>query len=185
MVTRRAAAGAPASKRVRSAGSTTSHSDIVRTQRARPDPCTGQRTTPARSLREDKTVKRFAISVMVPLAAALTFGAAAVFAQQPSAQKKEQPAADPARPRNPAANLPSDTGAQTTNPSGAVTGAGQPQGTTTQRDVGAPGGLERRARRDARAAGGTAAGGAAAGASDAGERAPGPQRSRARRASKG
>ena len=34
---------------------------------------------------------------------------------------------DAARPTDPTANRPSDTGAQSTNPSGAVTGAGQPQ----------------------------------------------------------
>jgi hypothetical protein len=124
-------------------------------------------------------MKRTVASLMLPLAAALSFGASVIYAQQP--------AADPARPRSPGANLPSDTGSQTTNPSGAVTGAGQPQGTTTQRDVGSPGGLEPRARRDARAAGaGGAAGGAAgAGATDGGESASGTQRTRARRASKG
>ena len=126
-------------------------------------------------------MKRTVASLMLPLAAALSFGAPAVSAQQP--------AADSARPRNPAANLPSDTGSQTTNPSGAVTGAGQPQGTTIQRDVGSPGGLERRARRDARGAGGTGAAGGTAGAgtTDGGEGTSGTQRQRTRaaRASKG
>ena len=61
-------------------------------------------------------------------------------AQQPSHMPR-----DP-RPADPAANLPSDTGVQTTLPSGAVTGAGQPQGTLPQPDDGAPGGVEQRAR---------------------------------------
>jgi len=52
------------------------------------------------------------------------------------------------RPKNSAENLPSDTGSQTTLPSGAVTGAGQPQGTLPQADDGAPGGVEQRARRE-------------------------------------
>ena len=79
-----------------------------------------------------------------------------VQAQQPGAADKP-----PARPANAASNLPSDTGAQTTQPSGAVTGAGQPQGTGRQPDVGAPGGLERRARQAERAAGGGALSGSA------------------------
>lgn len=58
---------------------------------------------------------------------------------------------DAPRPADATANLPSDTGSQTTLPSGAVTGAGQPQGRTVQPDVGAPGGLERRARAEERA----------------------------------
>ena len=61
------------------------------------------------------------------------------------------------RPADATANLPSDSGSQTTLPSGAVTGAGQPQGTTVQPDVGAPGGLEPRARAEERAAAATAA----------------------------
>jgi hypothetical protein len=52
------------------------------------------------------------------------------------------------RPTNSVENLPSDTGAQTTLPSGAVAGAGQPQGTLPQPDDGAPGGVEQRARRE-------------------------------------
>jgi hypothetical protein len=45
-------------------------------------------------------------------------------------RKKAQPELqpDPARPANPTDNLPSASGAQTTTPAGAVTGAGQPQG---------------------------------------------------------
>ena len=35
---------------------------------------------------------------------------------------------DTARPRDPTANQPSESGAQSTTPKGAVTGAGQPQG---------------------------------------------------------
>lgn len=57
------------------------------------------------------------------------------------------PRPDP-RPFNSVENLPSDTGSQTTLPSGAVTGAGQPQGTLPQPDDGAPGGVEQRARRE-------------------------------------
>ena len=68
----------------------------------------------------------------------------------PEVQPVAQVSADTPRPRDSTLNLPSDSGSQTTLPSGAVTGAGQPQGTTRQPDVGAPGGLERRARTDAR-----------------------------------
>ena len=96
------------------------------------------------------------------------------------------------RPANPAANLPSDTGSQTTLPSGAVTGAGQPQGTTRQPDVGSPGGLETRARRDARGAGATGATAAgaegrvpAAAPGDASGAEGGAARKRAPRRSKG
>lgn len=67
------------------------------------------------------------------------------------------PTPNTARPADATANLPSDSGSQTTLPSGAVTGAGQPQGTTVQRDVGAPGGLEPRARAEERAVAATAA----------------------------
>ena len=67
-------------------------------------------------------------------------------AQQSGTGPQGQPGATSPRPANTTKNLPSDTGSQTTLPSGAVTGAGQPQGTGRQPDVGAPGGLERRAR---------------------------------------
>jgi hypothetical protein len=74
---------------------------------------------------------------------------------QVSAQEQtESPAAvlsrDSARPEDSTANLPSDSGSHTTLPSGAVTGAGLPEGTGKQLDIGAPGGLEPRARALAR-----------------------------------
>lgn len=104
-----------------------------------------------------------------------------VQSQQPAA--KAQP---PARPANPAANLPSDSGSQTTLPSGAVTGAGQPQGTGVQPDVGSPGGLERRARRAERRAPGDAARVPAAGGAESGTATEGPaRRTRPARQSKG
>jgi hypothetical protein len=83
-----------------------------------------------------------------------TIATAAVLAHTPvHAQQAGDATVDP-RPADPTANLPSDTGAQTTLPSGAVTGAGQPQGTLPQADDGAPGGLEQRARdRRSKAAG--------------------------------
>jgi hypothetical protein len=75
-----------------------------------------------------------------------TIATIAVLAHAPAhAQPIGDATVDP-RPADPTANLPSDTGAQTTLPSGAVTGAGQPQGTLPQPDDGAPGGLEQRAR---------------------------------------
>jgi hypothetical protein len=55
-----------------------------------------------------------------------------------------------ARPVDSTANLPSDSGSHTTLPSGAVTGAGLPEGSGKQPDVGKPGGLEPRARALAR-----------------------------------
>ena len=85
------------------------------------------------------------ITAAVFSAAAAAFIAGTAIAQQPSAPQA-QGSGVPARPANPTANLPSDTGSQTTLPSGAVTGAGQPPGTTRQPDRGAPGGLETRAR---------------------------------------
>lgn len=125
--------------------------------------------------------------------------AAILIGSQVYAQQTGKVPASP-RPADPTANLPSDTGSQTTLPSGAVTGAGQPQGTTRQRDVGAPGGLETRARREARgsatgatgaatATGATAAGAegrvpmAAPAGTDRGEAAP--QRMRRAKQSKG
>jgi hypothetical protein len=74
---------------------------------------------------------------------------AALAAVAPAHAQQSKPSAAAPRPANPEANLPSDTGSQTTLPSGAVTGAGQPQGTTPQPDYGRPGGLEERARREA------------------------------------
>lgn len=93
-----------------------------------------------------------------------------------------------ARPRDATANLPSDTGSQTALPTGAVTGAGQPQGTTMQADVGAPGGLERRARTQERAGPGASQierdAPSAAGRSDASDR-DAATSTRPRRQSKG
>ena len=73
-------------------------------------------------------------------------------AQQQPASSSQVQSKDPLRPRDSTANLPSDSGSQTVIPGGAVTGAGQPQGTTRQPDVGSPGGLEPRARSDAQTA---------------------------------
>ena len=101
---------------------------------------------------------------LIAVALALSLTAASVEAQQPSSKP------DPARPANPAANLPSDSGSQTTLPSGAVTGAGRAEGKGRQPDVGAPGGLERRARQSERSAqqpAAATAGDAGANASDA------------------
>lgn len=70
--------------------------------------------------------------------------------ESPSLPEVQQTASSDARPRDATANLPSDSGSQTTLPSGAVTGAGQPQGKGVQPDVGAAGGLERRARQEER-----------------------------------
>jgi hypothetical protein len=50
----------------------------------------------------------------------------------------------------PGGNLPSDSGAQKQLPSGAVTGAGQSQIAEPQQDVGSPGGVEARAKTEAR-----------------------------------
>lgn len=95
-------------------------------------------------------------SLLVALAAASIFASVPAHAQQSGA-------ATSAPPADPTANLPSATGSQTTLPSGAVTGAGQPQGTVKQPDVGAPGGLEERARREARTGGSMGATGSTAG----------------------
>ena len=103
--------------------------------------------------------------------------AAAILISVPAHAQQSGAATSP-RPADPTANLPSATGSQTTLPSGAVTGAGQPQGTVKQPNVGAPGGLEERARREARtgastkatgrtATGATGAAGATGGASGA------------------
>lgn len=83
-------------------------------------------------------------SALAALATAAIFASVQVHAQQAG----NVPASP--RPADPTANLPSDTGSQTTLPSGAVTGAGQPQGTVKQPRAGAPGGLEQRARSEAR-----------------------------------
>ena len=82
------------------------------------------------------------------LAAATIAGAlCAASAGAEDAKGKSQSAkSDRARPAHTDKNLPSDTGVQVRQPAGAVTGAGQPQGTTPQKDVGATGGLEERAR---------------------------------------
>lgn len=66
------------------------------------------------------------------------------------AAKSDRRVVDP-RPEDPTANLPSDSGAHTELPSGAVTGAGLAHGTIPQPDLGMPGGLEERARAEARA----------------------------------
>jgi hypothetical protein len=101
------------------------------------------------------------------LAAAVAIGGGA-FAQQ--SPPKESKKADQWRPRDSTANLPSDSGSHTTLPSGAVTGAGHPQGRTRQPDVGSPGGLEPRAREEARevmrGTGSSAASGGGAGGLD-------------------
>lgn len=97
--------------------------------------------------------------------------AAAIFATMAHAQQSGDVPATP-RPADPTANLPSGTGAQTTLPSGAVTGAGQPQGTVKQPRAGAPGGLEQRARREARTGGTGATGGGQTGGTAAGTDAP-------------
>ena len=76
-------------------------------------------------------------------AAAIAF--AALSAMAVTDATAQQVPANP-RPRDSTANLPSDSGSQTVQPGGAVTGAGHPQGTGIQPDVGQPGGLERRAR---------------------------------------
>jgi hypothetical protein len=61
------------------------------------------------------------------VAVALSLGAAApAFAQD--ARKGSMQAGTAARPANTDANKPSESGAQTSMPSGAATGAGQPQG---------------------------------------------------------
>jgi hypothetical protein len=84
----------------------------------------------------------------VLLIAALAVSACSESPPQPEVQAN---AGIPARPADSTAVLPSDSGSQTTLPTGAVTGAGQPQGLAVQPDVGNPGGLETRARTEARA----------------------------------
>jgi hypothetical protein len=107
-------------------------------------------------------------SVITALATAAILASAHVHAQQGG-----NVPANP-RPADPTANLPSATGSQTTLPSGAVTGAGQPQGTVKQPNAGAPGGLEERARREARTGGSTGTtGSTAAGARATGSTAGG------------
>ena len=127
--------------------------------------------------------------VLVATCAAAALASFGTSAQQQPAGSVVTPGGEPARPRNPTANLPSDSGSQTTTPAGAATGAGQPQGMTRQPDVGSPGGLERRARMRERAAGASAASRTGADtvggdSATAGERERQP-RQRARRASKG
>jgi hypothetical protein len=90
-------------------------------------------------------------------------------------QPKIQLGATEVRPSDATANLPSDTGSQTTLQSGAVTGAGQPQGTTMQPDVGEPGGLERQARREERASAAAVRGEGAPSAGAAAREATGPE----------
>jgi hypothetical protein len=88
------------------------------------------------------------LRMTVPLMAA---AALAACSEGPPTPEVQRTAASDVRPADPTANLPSDSGSHTTLPSGAVTGAGHPQGTGVQPDVGAPGGLERRARQEERA----------------------------------
>jgi hypothetical protein len=90
------------------------------------------------------------------LATSMLLAAPDALAQtSPSATTKNAPAAADPRPLDPTANLPSDTGAHSRTPAGAVTGAGHPQGRPLEHDVGAPGGLETRARQEALDAGAT------------------------------
>ena len=120
------------------------------------------------------------------LAASTAFIASQPLAQEAMQMAQAQGGGTSPRPTNPTANLPSDTGSQTTLPSGAVTGAGQPQGTTRQPDVGNPGGLERRAREKDRATRTGAEGRApAAGAGEREGAADGAPRARPPRRSKG
>lgn len=86
---------------------------------------------------------------------AFAWAAVVLASSQVSAQQQTESSAavlerDSARPADSTANLPSDSGSHTTLPSGAVTGAGLPEGTGKQPDVGKPGGLEPRARALAR-----------------------------------
>ncbi|HYC46552.1 MAG TPA: hypothetical protein VED01_13855 [Burkholderiales bacterium] len=97
------------------------------------------------------------------LAAALAFAACS---ESPPPSAANLPSIDPARPRDATANLPSDSGSHSALATGAVTGAGLAQGTTVQPDIGAPGGLEPRARAKQRAA--EAGHGGAAGAGTGG-----------------
>ena len=87
-----------------------------------------------------------------PALITLTIAAACV-ALPAAAQSTQAPArtGEAARPVAPAGgNLPSDSGAQKQLPSGAVTGAGQSQVAAPPQDVGAPGGVEARAKAEAR-----------------------------------
>ena len=94
-------------------------------------------------------MKGFPRTVAAILASLVAAGGHAL-AQQSSTPSSTLEKADPSRPRDPTANLPSDSGSQTTLPSGAVTGAGLPYGKGKQPDVGNPGGAEPRAREEAR-----------------------------------
>jgi hypothetical protein len=110
-----------------------------------------RRTRPRTEYKEAVVTNLFRIAL--PFLAAAALAACSEAPPTPEVQT----GSSPVRPDNPAANLPSDSGAQTTLPSGAVTGAGQPQGTVAQPDVGSGGGLEQRARQDERAGGDSAA----------------------------
>jgi hypothetical protein len=96
-------------------------------------------------------MKMTIVGSLIVSAAALAVGAVQAQTQQRSTTEGQILPADPARPKNPKANLPSDSGVQVTQPTGAVTGAGQPQGAIPQRDSGSPSGVEIRAREEARA----------------------------------
>jgi hypothetical protein len=91
-------------------------------------------------------MKGFSRTVAAILASFMAVGGHALAQQSSSGSQK----ADTYRPSDPTANLPSDSGSQTTLPSGAVTGAGLPYGKGKQPDIGAPGGAEPRAREEAR-----------------------------------
>ena len=88
-------------------------------------------------------------STLIAAAIAGAFVGLPAAAQQSS--KTPSPADATARPvAPPGGNLPSDSGAQKQLPSGAVTGAGQSQVAAPQQDVGSPGGVEARAKAEAR-----------------------------------
>jgi len=103
--------------------------------------------THERTVRGDAPAKRSGALVSAlgaAVGAAMLLGSASAFSEEAIL-----PSGKPARPADATANLPSDSGAHATLPTGAVTGAGRPDGMTDQPDVGAPGGLEERARRQA------------------------------------
>jgi hypothetical protein len=86
------------------------------------------------------------LRIVLAAATATSIGVGAEAAERAETTRQPEPNSSTPRPSNPTKNLPSDSGSQTTTPSGAVTGAGHAHGTMRQPDVGAPGGLEPRAR---------------------------------------
>lgn len=86
-------------------------------------------------------------STLMAVALAAAFALAQVGAQEPRGAAEQALAS--ARPSDSTANWPSDSGAQTTLPSGAVTGAGHAQVSTPADAVREPEGLEARARAEA------------------------------------